>query len=893
MQRCTYSIFGLTLNLVCLIALPLQAQIVPDSTLGSNRSLVIPNQLIRGKPSELINNGVSRGTTLLHSFREFNVNPSRAVYFSVPKGTLNILSRVTGANPSSIFGTLGVLGNADLFLLNPNGIAFGPGASLDLNGSFLGSTATSLQMADGTQFSASNPESAPLLTVGVPIGLNFAGNPGPIQVQGLGHTLSYPNGAFSPIAGAGQSTSGLRVPAGNSISLIGGNLVFEGGVLSAPSGRINLGSVTSGQVRLNLEAQGWSLDSGGVQSFGDINLDQRSSADASGLGGGSIHLVGRDISLSNGSYVLNQNQGLQPSGEIVLQASDTLSLIGSTSVSLTETVNLEATARSIVLTEGLFTVPGNISILSPRLILDYGGQIVSSNFSSLKTESNINIDASDSILVRGFTRFNPPYSSAITSPNYSSGQGANILLSTGKLVVENGGFLNASNLGSGRGGDVNINVSDSIKVDGFVPGAAVVSALGATNYQSGTGGDVNVNTQSLTVSNGGSVNSYTFGSGSAGNLRIDASSTIVSGRAQDPSFSSPTPSLSSLEQLLGFPRTGSPSIITAAGVPIPSTLRALLQLPPSSVGDSGSVEITTGNLIVDDGAIIAVGNLPLSTAGDARIQARSITLNNRGGVVASTRQTTAGNIFINAEDLTLSNGGFLAADSEGSRGGDIDLRGLNLLLLQNGSSIRTDTTGAGEGGNITINSDLLAALENSRISANAEQSRGGQVTINTQGLFLSPDSTITATSELGSQFDGVVEINTPDVDLSRTASEPPAGPETPSVSTTCRGTSVASASNLVNAGAGGLPSSSLNTALGREGWHVPPRIPQTPQASRQISPLGDRSPTEPPEQFVQSTGWIRNSDGTVDFVAETSKGASPRSQSNQACSRTNNSDNAQ
>ena len=112
---------------------------------------------------------------MFHSFREFNIDEGRGGYFDNPAAIENIFSRVTGSNSSEIFGTLGVLGNANLFFLNPNGILFGPNASLDLKGSFIGTTADSIIFPDGKQFSATNPEAPPILTVNVqhPIGLQF------------------------------------------------------------------------------------------------------------------------------------------------------------------------------------------------------------------------------------------------------------------------------------------------------------------------------------------------------------------------------------------------------------------------------------------------------------------------------------------------------------------------------------------------------------------------------------------------------------------------------------------------------------------------------------------------------------------------------------------------
>jgi filamentous hemagglutinin family protein len=122
----------------------LLAQIVPDNTLGAESSVVAPNPNIRGIPSDQIDGGATRGANLFHSFSQFNVDAGRGAYFTNPAGILNILTRVTGANRSSILGRLGVLGDANLFLINPNGIVFGQDASLDVQGSFLATTANAV-----------------------------------------------------------------------------------------------------------------------------------------------------------------------------------------------------------------------------------------------------------------------------------------------------------------------------------------------------------------------------------------------------------------------------------------------------------------------------------------------------------------------------------------------------------------------------------------------------------------------------------------------------------------------------------------------------------------------------------------------------------------------------
>jgi filamentous hemagglutinin family protein len=118
------------------------AQITPDETLGNEQSVVVPNRNIQGQLVDAIEGGARRGTNLFHSFRAFNIGEGQRVYFTNPNGVENILSRVTGSGISDILGTLGVDGRANLFLLNPNGIIFGPNAQLDVGGSFLASTST-------------------------------------------------------------------------------------------------------------------------------------------------------------------------------------------------------------------------------------------------------------------------------------------------------------------------------------------------------------------------------------------------------------------------------------------------------------------------------------------------------------------------------------------------------------------------------------------------------------------------------------------------------------------------------------------------------------------------------------------------------------------------------
>jgi filamentous hemagglutinin family protein len=282
------------------------AEIKPDSSLQSESSSVLQGVNIKGTIGERINGGAIRGTNLFHSFAEFNVNDGQQVYFSNPVGIGNILTRVTGSSGSNISGTLGVLGNANLFLINPNGVIFGANAKLDIAGSFVASTADSLMFRNGFAFSATNPQIPPLLTVNVPLGLQFATTAKPIQVQ----------------------TSRLEVPTGKTFALVGGNISIEGATVQSTAGRVELTSVgENSTVAINMENNRPKFNPE-TSARGNISLSQAALVNTSGEGAGDIQLFAKRVSLSEGSRLVTNTLGANPGGSLVINASESVDLAG-------------------------------------------------------------------------------------------------------------------------------------------------------------------------------------------------------------------------------------------------------------------------------------------------------------------------------------------------------------------------------------------------------------------------------------------------------------------------------------------------------------------------------------------------------------------------------------
>ncbi len=167
---------GISLVFILLAPLVAQAQITPDQTLGAEASQVDRNVNVRGALGDRINGGAIRGVNNFHSFSDFNVLNDQRVYFSNQAGVENIITRVTGGNGSNVYGTLGVDGKANLFLINPNGILFGPNAQLDVAGSFWAGTSDRVLFSNGESFGTNSSSVPALVEVNIPIGLQMGKN---------------------------------------------------------------------------------------------------------------------------------------------------------------------------------------------------------------------------------------------------------------------------------------------------------------------------------------------------------------------------------------------------------------------------------------------------------------------------------------------------------------------------------------------------------------------------------------------------------------------------------------------------------------------------------------------------------------------------------------------
>jgi len=496
-----------------------QGQIVPDGTLPTTVNSSDNLQFT-------ITGGSQAGENLFHSFDEFSVPMGGVALFDNTSTVQNIISRVTGDSISNINGLLKAQGNANLFFLNPNGIIFGAEAALDLGGSFIASTADSVKFADGTEFSATNPSASSVLTVSVPVGLQFGGSPRPIINRSQAS-----RGDMQEQFNSFRSPAGLRVDADKSLALVGGEVILEGGNLTAPSGRIEVGSFGSNsRVTLNPTNQGWVLSYEGVDNFQDIHLSQTAIIDVTDLsplplfssgdiGSGDIQIQGRKITLTDGSQISSFTFGSAPAGNIVVTGSESVELSGFSDILGSTSIN------TITGNDG---DAGDITINTRRLIIQDGAGISTSSFALIKGSAStgrsgdLTVTASESIQISGSSPI--VGSSELKVDTFTNGDAGNLEITTARLILEDGGKLTAATSAGGQGGMITVNASDSVEIMGTgigIEGQINSSSVEASSQGTGDAGNLAIATNNLRLRDEGEIRATSDQAG-GGNIDINA-----------------------------------------------------------------------------------------------------------------------------------------------------------------------------------------------------------------------------------------------------------------------------------------------------------------------------------------------------------------------------------
>ncbi|MGG6286669.1 filamentous hemagglutinin N-terminal domain-containing protein [Leptolyngbya sp. AN03gr2] len=848
---CSWGAFGLCQGFgILLFSLPVQAQIVPDQTLGKDSSTVDTSNLIRG--------GAARGINLFHSFSEFNVRENQRVDFE-NLGFANILARVSGKSPSNILGTLGVQGKANLFLINPNGIYFGSGARLSLGGSFLASTASSIRFRQNELFSSVNTanSSLPTESAQAPTALIFASQSAPIKIEG----------------------SSLNVGSGQTLAIVGGTVDLNGGRLQSEGARIDIAAISSnGQAEIDSQSNtNFKLRISRDTSRSDIALNN-TIIDVTQRGSGAIQITGRNIDLSGESRI---SSGIKDSlslenvpGNVSFNASGKVTLRGSTYI--TNDVGYQATGNG-----------GDITIQADSFFLTEDSRITAT-MSGKGNAGNISIQTIGVTTLKTGALFGNVESGG-------EGQGGDITIQAGSLSLSDGGAFqtvlreaaNGRPAAIGKAGNVVIEVKEDASVSGVnVRGFLSAIFSEANPGTTGNAGDIHITAQSFSLTDGGRLTSQTRGNGDAGSITIRATDQVK--------ITSETGQTSQiLTDTSTGGRGGDITIFTRA---LQVSDQSILSTSTGKNGDGGNIIVNASNFEVAKGGQLLTTTSGTKRAGNIRIDATEAVLKDRrSGLFANTAETASGdggNITVNARNFMISNNAEMNVDSKGSGqggdiqstvrrltldngsitsgtqasdGGNIQLTIQELLLMRNGSRVSATAGIAqakGNGGNVEIHAEegLIVAVpqENNDITANAFKGNGGTVRIDAQGVFglaarprLSPlTSDITASSEQG--VAGRTDIVTLGVDPNQGLQPESIPPGSPNLSQACQSEGAQQAGRFVNSGRGGLTSNPGEALRSSEIWED-----MRSSTSAIILPQNNSRLNE------DAQGWIDGANGTV------------------------------
>ncbi|WP_424099030.1 filamentous hemagglutinin N-terminal domain-containing protein [Moorena producens] len=783
----------LELRIICLtgclawgFSAPVLADITPDGSLGNEGSRVTPNVQVKGSLADLIEGGATRGENLFHSFAEFNVGELQRVYFANPSGIETILTRVTGSNRSNILGTLGVDGSANLFLLNPNGIVFGPQTRLDVAGSFFASTANSLVFGDGQEFSATSPEAPPLLTINITPGLQYGKYDPRSTITNAGNLAV---GQDLTLAAGNLDLQG-QLDAGRNLTLFGEDRVTIRDSVAQPFIAYS-GGLLLIQGNQSIDIAAHNHTDSGLWAGSDLRLRTHNpvAGDAHYTAGGNISIEQLDglpgnlvsthdpIILTNGDVSLGNYTGASlhilaggsvTVGDIEINSTDTTDNAISPNnsnpfLASLANVTLSDQARTSVLIDGSSQPTLDIRAgIDWTLLGGFPGNTDSSNLGS-----NFETAATGADITIGDISINAPNGLVLLTNQYQAnsslvsetlkisslltGDGTEDKVVKKKLVNDtsnqrfsgNGGEvfidyqggieisdrIDASSA-SGKAGDITVVTNDQLSLDG--------SFIISNTFGTEKGGDITIDTGSLLARNGAQIQTSTFfvidndnidtsifNQADAGTVTVIADDTVTfEGKSQQ-----------QVNQTSGIVNNIFNDIDSKA--------------KPKPIVESGGIFITTGSLVVNDGAQLQARVGEVDLTGKAQVRK---SWGNSGDINIVARDT----VSFDGGGFKNDGGAFTSVEGQGNgTAGDINIQARS-VSVSNDASLQSNLIGEGNGGNLKIvasDSIILDGAQNSILTrvnssgkATDDNNGGGNVEIDTRSLYLTNGARIVAST---------------------------------------------------------------------------------------------------------------------------------------------------
>lgn len=714
----------ITGNLIgCILLFPrdVLGQVIPDST--TNTTIVsgpescLPNCTIGGGISTPAN------PNLFHSFEQFSVSTNGVVIFEHSPTIQNIVARVTGENASIIDGlirTSSSINNANLFLINPEGITIGPRGGLDIGGSFVATTADAVQFGDQGSFSAVDSTNNPVsLTVNPSAFLFTQGVPQPIVNQSIAPN---PDPAFFFL------TDGLKVQEGKSLILLGGDVLLERDPtnsfidlpVSAPGGQLEFGGVRSpGVVGLDINGDTLSLRYKNDTLLADISIKD-TDINVSGISGdraGNVIINANSLSLDNSNFE-SDTSGAENAGNIFIRVDNSVIIQNGSAI--------DSISRGSGAGGSIEIVAGDISLVSGSLAVTTRGT---------GNAGRIFLDAETVSLNRGAGAFD--LGSTVRSDADSFGEAVGnvgeIEIQTNILSLDGGSTISILTAGEA----VNIDSSGALKIEAQ---------------------------ESVSLSGESSISSETLGQANASNIEISTTALFVNDSI-----------ISAAVNEAGRPdldATGQGGIINIETQGLSLTNNAQITSSTSGEGDGGTISVNNADLVSLSDSFISAETSAAGAGGDIDIETAQLTADAGSRISATATETAvastqSGDVMINAAQINLSgeNTGLSAATQGEATAGLISLGSpdnsetLN-INFEEGAEISAATSGSGEGGTILATAPEALTLNGNGSLSTRSTGPGpaGDVSIQTSGQFRVQDGARVEVSGESTGDSGILEV---------------------------------------------------------------------------------------------------------------------------------------
>lgn len=656
------------LGFLFFLASSTSAEVKLDGSMGAQGALQGPDYRVEAEM------GQRSGANLFHSFEKFDLNRRESATFSGPADISRIISRVTGGTASNINGLIrSEIQGADFYMINPYGLIFGKNARLDISGSFHGTTADYLKLGNGGRFDARNPGDS-VLTSAPPEAFGFVGpSSGKIDIE-------------SSIDFEGGKLPGLHVSNQSGITLVGGDISFNGGVVRTYQGPIKIVSVASvGELFLD------SMNTGVFSRLGTI--EAKDFAVIFSYGGGGISVQAENLNIVDGGQIYAKIfENTVDAGNIDLMIRDTINISGANQNGFLSFIGAEVQNAPGIKS-------GDVNISTRYLRIDNGAFISSYGVGS-GSSGDIRIEA-DKIETLGGGKI----SSEIVQGNGKSGD----------IVIDAREFFNLSGYSdAGINSRIGTTATDSFSSYGgnvFVSSPNIMidgGYLTSSSSSAGNSGDIDIMAGNLSIINGGSIfSSINSGEGNAGSIGISISENLLmSGYNSDGTFTNiNSAALDSLLSAGGdiFLSAGSARLEKGAYI-TSSSLRS---------GNSGHIFVETSRLDLIEGArIFADIKSGLGSGGyidiyaDEYINVSGILDNTYSSSIDSEAEnsgdSSGGAIYLRSPLINITDSAYLSTVSNSGNGGSINIETGTFNLLNGGSLLASKIEGSGSGGDILI-----------------------------------------------------------------------------------------------------------------------------------------------------------------------------------------------